>query len=91
MEKSRTDRLRDTDVNDPDRVSLRTTRWVASRKAEVVAAIGQGQLSADEACERYDITTDQLVLWQEVVRRDGLAGPTAKSIPQERQWRDRDR
>lgn len=32
---------------------LGTRRWVPRRKAEVVAAMERGVLTADEACERY--------------------------------------
>lgn len=51
-----------------------TTRWFPRRKAEVVAAIEGGLLTADEACERYSLTTDELASWCTAVARGGLKG-----------------
>lgn len=39
-----------------------TVRWVARRKAEVVAAVVGGLLTVDDACERYSLS-----LWEEFV------------------------
>ena len=36
-----------------------TIRWVARRKAEVVAAVNGGLLTNDEACERYNLTIEE--------------------------------
>src|SRR4051794_39340691 len=38
--------------------SPRLKRWVAGRKAEVLAAVDCGLLSVDEACARYGISLD---------------------------------
>ena len=51
-----------------------TSRWVARRKAEVVAAVSGGLLSVKEACERYQLSLEELVSWQRAIERDGLAG-----------------
>jgi len=51
-----------------------TRRWVARRKAEVVAAVNGGLLSMDEACERYDLTIEELVGWQRTFDRSGMLG-----------------
>jgi hypothetical protein len=51
-----------------------TTRWVARRKAEVVAAVNGGLLSFPEACDRYDLSPEELSTWQYAVAREGLAG-----------------
>ena len=51
-----------------------TARWVARRKAEVVSAVAGGLLSMDEACERYDLTLEELVSWQRVYERSGMPG-----------------
>ena len=40
-----------------------TMRWVIRRKAEVVAAVNGGLLTIEEACERYDLTLDELTSW----------------------------
>jgi hypothetical protein len=49
-------------------------RWVASRKAIVVAAVRGGLLSMSEACARYRLTTEEFLSWQTQVDRDGLQG-----------------
>jgi Protein of unknown function (DUF1153) len=51
-----------------------TTRWVARRKAEVVAAVRGGLLSLDEARTRYRLTVEELASWQQSWDRNGLAG-----------------
>jgi hypothetical protein len=49
-------------------------RWVARRKAQVVAAIAGGLMTAEEACARYRLTFDELVSWQRAVSFSGLPG-----------------
>ncbi|MDH3640325.1 MAG: DUF1153 domain-containing protein [Gammaproteobacteria bacterium] len=51
-----------------------TKWWVASRKAEVVAAVAGGLLSLEEACSRYRLTVDEFLNWQRSVKSHGLAG-----------------
>ena len=51
-----------------------TTRWVIRRKAEVVAAVRGGLLSLEEACTRYDISTEEYISWQTSIDAHGLAG-----------------
>ena len=41
-----------------------TKRWVIRRKAEVVAAVGGGLLSLEQACSRYTLTVDEFLVWQ---------------------------
>jgi hypothetical protein len=48
-----------------------TKRWVARRKAAVVAAVNGGLLSAEEACERYSLTMEELDSWRQAVARHG--------------------
>jgi hypothetical protein len=38
-------------------------RWVASRKAVIVAGVRIGLLSETQACERYALTREELVEW----------------------------
>ena len=38
-----------------------TKRWVARRKAEVVAAVRDGVLSFDHACQRYNISAEEFL------------------------------
>lgn len=51
-----------------------TRRWVVRRKAEVVAAVRQGLLSLDEACDRYDLSVEEFLSWQRLIRNHGVAG-----------------
>src|SRR4051794_39081872 len=44
-------------------------RWVASRKAIVVAAARGGLLSMNDACARYRLTTEEFLSWQTQVDR----------------------
>jgi Protein of unknown function (DUF1153) len=43
-----------------------TKRWVARRKAIVVAAVRGGLLTLEQACSRYALTVDELLGWQSV-------------------------
>ena len=47
------------------------TRWVASRKAAVVAAVEYGPLSRDEAIGRYSLTGEEFDAWAQAVQRHG--------------------
>jgi hypothetical protein len=51
-----------------------TSRWIARRKAEVVAAVTGGLLSIREACDRYELTLEEFASWQRAVEREGLPG-----------------
>ena len=59
-----------------------TKRWVARRKALVVAAVRAGSLSLDDACRRYALTVEEFLGWQNSIERHGLAGLRAT-------WRQR--
>jgi hypothetical protein len=62
-----------------------TKRWVIRRKAEVVAAVGGGLLSLDEACSRYTLSVDEFLVWQSSIDRHGFAGLRATRTQQYRQ------
>jgi Protein of unknown function (DUF1153) len=61
-----------------------TTRWVIRRKAQVVAAVGGGLLSLEEACSRYMLTVEEFLDWQRSIDRHGLAGLRTTRIQQYR-------
>ena len=61
-----------------------TQRWVIRRKAEVVAAVRGGLLTLEEACERYRLTTDEFLSWQQSIDRWGMAGLRTTRIQQYR-------
>src|SRR3712207_3584954 len=51
-----------------------TSRWVASRKAEVVTAVETGLLSVDEALRLYHLTLEEFLSWQRALFRFGVHG-----------------
>jgi hypothetical protein len=61
-----------------------TERWVIRRKAEVVAAVRGGLLSLDDACERYRLTNEEFLNWQQSIDRHGLAGLRTTRLQQYR-------
>ena len=62
-----------------------TRRWVIRRKAEVVAAVRGGLLSLEEACQRYTLTTEEFLSWQQSIDQHGLAGLRTTRIQHYRQ------
>ncbi len=51
-----------------------TKRWIAHRKAELVAAVDGGLLTIEEVCETYDIELEEFISWQRGIDRLGLRG-----------------
>jgi hypothetical protein len=51
-----------------------TQRWVARRKAEVVAAVRAGLLTLDDACTRYGLSTEEFSGWESAIDRHGMGG-----------------
>jgi hypothetical protein len=51
-----------------------TTRWVPSRKADVVRAIRDGVIDRAEACARYALSVEELRLWERAIDAAGIAG-----------------
>ena len=46
-----------------------TQRWVARRKAEVVAAVRAGLLNLEEACTRYNLSTEEFMGWEAAIEK----------------------
>ena len=61
-----------------------TRRWVARRKAAVVAAVQSGEITFEEACRRYQLSEEELRSWQRAYERHGLAGLRATRVQQYR-------
>lgn len=61
-----------------------TGRWVIRRKAEVVAAVRGGLLSLEDALERYRLTSEEFLAWQQSIDRHGMAGLRTTRIQQYR-------
>jgi hypothetical protein len=57
-----------------------TNRWVIRRKAEVVAAVGGGLLSLEDARKRYNLSIDEFLVWQRQIERHGLPGLRATKV-----------
>ena len=50
-----------------------TKRWVARRKAAVVAAVRSGALSLEEACRRYRLSEEEFHAWERGIATHGVA------------------
>ncbi len=66
-----------------------TKRWVIRRKAEVVAAVCNGLIGLDEACERYQLSAEEFLNWEQLIAAHGLRGLKVTRIQEYRQS-DRD-
>ena len=55
-------------------------RWVALRKAELVAAVHGGLLSAEQACAMYEIEREEFASWQNAVESLGVKGLFLKNV-----------
>jgi transposase-like protein len=42
-------------------------RWLPQHKAEVVAAVRKGVIRVEQACERYDLSFEEFLSWEEAV------------------------
>lgn len=74
-------RLTRADLPSPD-----TKRWVARRKAEVVAGVRGGLISLREALRTYDLSMDEFRSWQRLFENHGLDGLRTTRI---KTYRDR--
>ena len=55
------------------------------RAKAVIAAVRCGLLSLEEACNRYMLTVDELLSWQDAVDQHGMAGLRATRVQRYRQ------
>lgn len=67
-------------MTNPATGSSKALRWVARRKAEVIDAISKGELSFAEACQRYNLSADELFSWQTAYKQHGLGGLRAMRV-----------
>lgn len=51
-----------------------TQRWIARRKAQVVAAVKVGVLTLEEACARYSLSVEEFLSWQRDLTQHGISG-----------------
>lgn len=61
-------------INAADLPSPDTRRWVARRKAQVVAAVRTGVLSLEDACRRYSLSPEEFASWERALDRHGPSG-----------------
>ena len=61
-----------------------TKRWVIRRKAQVVSAVGNGSISLEHACERYSLSVEEFLSWQQAIEEHGLRGLRATRVQQYR-------
>ena len=66
-----------------------TMRWVARRKAAVVAAVLNGRIRMEEALRRYQLSEEEFLSWQRTFETHGLAGLRATRVQQYRSRRQR--
>ena len=57
-----------------------TNRWVARRKAAVLAALRSGAITMEEACRRYALSEEELLTWQRAFEAHGLSGLRATRL-----------
>ncbi len=49
-------------------------RWGVRRKAAVVAAVKNGAITLDEVCQRYNLSVEEFLTWQERIEKHGVRG-----------------
>jgi len=54
--------------------SLNVKRWTARRKAAVVIAVSDGRILREEACRRYQLSSEELLAWEDSFKTYGNAG-----------------
>jgi hypothetical protein len=68
-----------------------TNRWVASRKAQVVAAVETGLMPIDEVLARYRLSHEEFYGWQRALHSAGVRGLRIAWAQEDRADRRRDR
>ena len=58
----------------PDLPPPNAKRWTARRKAAVVEAVRSGVLTLAEACERYNLSAEEIAAWRRAIEQHGLGG-----------------
>ena len=57
-----------------------TRRWVARRKAAVVAAVSNGVITLEEAYRRYQMSEEEFFAWRQAFENEGLRGLRATCV-----------
>jgi len=53
---------------------INTQRWSPHRKALVVNAVRSGAISFEEARNRYQLSAEELLAWQQAMETHGIGG-----------------
>jgi hypothetical protein len=56
-----------------------TLRWIARRKAVVVSAVRGGLITLYEAMNRYNLTAEEFLTWEQALQVGGLKALRVKS------------
>jgi hypothetical protein len=67
-----------------------TNRWVASRKAQVVAAVESGLMPIEEVMARYSLSLEEFCSWQRAMSSAGVEGLRVGWAQHERYLRRRE-
>jgi hypothetical protein len=59
-------------------------RWTIRRKAAVVTAVTNGVLTREQACQRYQLSEEEFVSWQQAFEAHGLPGLRSTRLQQYR-------
>jgi uncharacterized protein DUF1153 len=51
-----------------------TKRWVVRRKAVVVQAVRNGWITIEDACRRYNLSSEEFLAWQRAIDLYGIPG-----------------
>jgi uncharacterized protein DUF1153 len=51
-----------------------TIRWIARRKAAIVAAVRSGAIGLAEACRRYELSEEEFRAWERGIDTHGIPG-----------------
>lgn len=72
-------------MSDLDLPPSDTVRWSPYRKASVVDGVRSGIISIEEACQRYQLSADELVSWQKAFATHGVG---ALRVTRQQYYRD---
>jgi hypothetical protein len=65
---------------DPLELPPATTRWVVRRKAVLIKAVRSGVITLDEACSRYQLSSDEFASWLSALEKHGVHGLRATRL-----------
>jgi Protein of unknown function (DUF1153) len=65
-------------------------RWTIRRKAAVVTAVANGVLTREQACQRYQLSEEEFISWQQAFEAHGLPGLRSTRLQQYRSRAPRD-